>query len=278
MHDELVLGDAGVEVRELGEGVDRGPADERQVGEAEALGALPLVLDREAGRVDVGEVDLDHAEGVRADALAHHHVGAGELADLGQPDGRVALAGRHRRRRGRSRGRRLRGRRGRRRGLGCRLQPGPRRSARVRLPARLGAVLSMWSSTSSRVMRPPGPRAVDRRRVEAVLVDQPPDDRRQQDALRRHGVASAGCSAAGAGSAGGAASWPRRAARPPVPAPRRPAPPLRPPVRAGRGLLGGAGLLSRRLLGGRCRGTPTAHHRRRRRSRCRPRRSRPLGP
>ncbi len=42
--------------------------------------------------VDVREVDFDDAEGVRADGLAHHHVVAGELADLGQADRRVAFA------------------------------------------------------------------------------------------------------------------------------------------------------------------------------------------
>jgi hypothetical protein len=47
--DQLVVADAGVEVRELGEAVDDRPGDERQVGEAEALGGLPVVLDRDRG-------------------------------------------------------------------------------------------------------------------------------------------------------------------------------------------------------------------------------------
>ena len=55
------------------------------------MGLLPPVLHSGAARVDVGVVDLDDAEGVRADALAHEHVGAGELADLRQWDRLVAL-------------------------------------------------------------------------------------------------------------------------------------------------------------------------------------------
>src|SRR4029077_13908567 len=45
VHDELAVAHGGVEVGEVGEGVDHGPADERQVGEGEAFGALPLALD-----------------------------------------------------------------------------------------------------------------------------------------------------------------------------------------------------------------------------------------
>ena len=37
VHDELAVADRGVHVRELAQGVDDGPGDERQVGEAEAL-------------------------------------------------------------------------------------------------------------------------------------------------------------------------------------------------------------------------------------------------
>ena len=81
------------------------------------------------------------------------------------------------------------------------------------------AMASMWSSTSSRVIRPTGPRAGDRRRVEAVLVDEAAHDRRQQTPggagwvpRRRMGVAAqpveqrrrgAGAGAAGAGSGAG---------------------------------------------------------------------------
>ena len=43
--DELVVADAGVEVRELGQPVDDRPGDERQVREAEALRRLERVLD-----------------------------------------------------------------------------------------------------------------------------------------------------------------------------------------------------------------------------------------
>ena len=39
VHDELVVADGGVQVREVVERVDDGPGDERQVGEAEALAA-----------------------------------------------------------------------------------------------------------------------------------------------------------------------------------------------------------------------------------------------
>ena len=98
VHDEILFRHAGVEVRELVDCLDDGSGDERQVREPEALGCLPLRLHRVAGEVDVGEVDLDDAEGVRTDTLAHHHVAAGELADLRQTHRRVAFAGRERRR------------------------------------------------------------------------------------------------------------------------------------------------------------------------------------
>ena len=155
--------DARVEVRELVDRLDHGAGDERQVGEPEALGCLPLLLHRVAGDVDVGEIDLDDAEGVRADAFAHHHVAAGELADLRQPHGRVALARRERRRCGgcwRDWLRRCRGccrgrRRGSRGGRRCRDAAGGCGAGAAAAPC--DAVRSMKSRTSSRVIRPPGP-------------------------------------------------------------------------------------------------------------------------
>ena len=65
VHDELAVADARIEVRELGQRVDHRPADERQVGEREALGRPPVVLDRPARGVDVRIVHLDDAERVR---------------------------------------------------------------------------------------------------------------------------------------------------------------------------------------------------------------------
>ena len=225
------------------------------------VGLLPPVLHRGAGRVDVGVVDLDDAEGVRADALAHQHVGAGELADLRQRDRLVALPGGDRRR-----GRRLGGG-GRRRGRG-RLRGRRRRLGGRRLvgaaPARPGAVgvaptLSMWSSTSSRVMRPPGPLpliaagsspcSLTRRRTTG--------DSSTPLALDAAGAASGSGSAAGSGSGAGSSavasagsgssagvsvagasvappcsgSGASSAAAPPPPAPPRREPP-RPPVPA----------------------------------------------
>ncbi len=98
VHHETVPIDARVEMRELGERVDDGAGDEREVGEREALGGTELGLHGRSGRIDVGVVDLHHAEGVRRDGLALHHVTAGELSDLGQRNHRVAIAGEHLRR------------------------------------------------------------------------------------------------------------------------------------------------------------------------------------
>ena len=177
VHDDLVLADAGVEVWELGQRVDRRPADERQVGQAEALVLLPLPLHGAAGAVDVGEVHLDDAERVRADRLAHDHVGAGQLADLREPDAAVALAGGDRRcwRRSRcGRGGRSLGSLGSRSGLGRRFLRGRRGR---RLAGGLGALgidvveHVVASDAAART------RAGDLRRVEAVLVDEATHDR-----------------------------------------------------------------------------------------------------
>ena len=70
---------------------------------------------------------------------------------------------------------------------------------------------SMWSSTSSRVMRPPVPGARDRGRVEAVLGDQTAHDRRQQPVVaarrgldRRRAAGRPRAGGAGARAAAGA--------------------------------------------------------------------------
>ncbi len=56
--DELVVADRGVDVRELGDGVDGRPSDERQIGEADALLGLERVLVGLAHLLDTLEVRL----------------------------------------------------------------------------------------------------------------------------------------------------------------------------------------------------------------------------
>ena len=121
-------------------------------------------------------------------ACRHHHVLAGELADLGELDDLVragpactaGAAGERPRSGGGGPGAGAGG------AAQARRVP-PRAAAARRVPARqrLAAPCSMWSSTSSRVMRPPGPVPVICGRVEAVLVDQPAHDRRQQPVVGR---------------------------------------------------------------------------------------------
>ena len=177
--DELVVRDARIEVRELLERIDDGPADERQVREAEALGGLPSRLLLAAGEVDVVVVDLDDAEGVRAGGLRRRHRRARELADLGELDDLVAVApavatGADGAGAARSRSRRPpaqaaarrpgpRRRRGRAPAAAVPAEPVPAAGAAAAAAAAgraAGApaeMPSMWRSTSSRVIRPPGP-------------------------------------------------------------------------------------------------------------------------
>ncbi len=210
--------DAGVEVGELGEGIDDGPADEREVGEAGALGLLPLRLHPVAGGVDVGVVDLHDAEGVRRGRQRHDHVVAGEPADLGELDHLVALAGP-----GRGRG-----------GLGGGLGRRRAGAAGASLAAGAGAAAGAWAGAAG-ALRPErrggrgrdrlGPGALDvvehvlpgdapagagtgdLRRIEPVLVDQPAHHRRQEPAVATSGRGRLAATASRAGSdAGGAAT------------------------------------------------------------------------
>ena len=64
VHDQILIGHAGVEVGELAERVHHGAGDERQVGEAEALGRLEGVLLPAPGLLDLLVVDLDGRHGV----------------------------------------------------------------------------------------------------------------------------------------------------------------------------------------------------------------------
>ena len=91
--DQLVVAHRGVDVREVLDGVDDGPRDERQIGEREALPLLPLALGRAAHPVDVLEVDLDCREDVRRRGLGAHHVLGRPPADVGEGDGLVVGAG-----------------------------------------------------------------------------------------------------------------------------------------------------------------------------------------
>lgn len=95
VHHEVVAVDARVHVREVGQRIDHRASDEGQVREAVALLRLELGLHAVARGVDVGEVDLDHAERVRADVLRHDHVRAGGLANLRQRHHVVAIAHAH---------------------------------------------------------------------------------------------------------------------------------------------------------------------------------------
>src|SRR5690606_21874907 len=171
VHDQLVLAEGRVDLGELADGVDDGPADEGQVGEAEALvglepGALgpPHLLDRLV-------VDLDRRVDVGRGLLRADHVLGGAPADVAVRDDRVPLprpGRRGLRRGGCGRGRRrLRGG-GRGGGRGGRLGGGPAIEHGQHVVAGDAAA---------------GARARDLRRVEAVLPDQAPDDRRQQPPL-----------------------------------------------------------------------------------------------
>ena len=90
--DQLVLAERGVDLGVLGDGVDDGPRDERQVGEPEALGGAPLVLRRPAHPLDGFEVGLDRRVHVSGGRLRADHVLGGPAADVRVRDGGVALA------------------------------------------------------------------------------------------------------------------------------------------------------------------------------------------
>ena len=110
--DQRVVADARVDLRELVHGVAERARDERQVGEREALGRLPLGLVRGAHAFDALEVDLDRRVHVRARRQRLHHVLGGAPADVVERDdlvardrGRAGAGSRRRGRRGRGRGR-----------------------------------------------------------------------------------------------------------------------------------------------------------------------------
>ena len=103
MHNQLVNTDAGVHVRELCNGIHNGPADERQVGEAESFGRLPIAFHLRSHGIDVREVDLNDAERVGSSRQRVDHMGARELANLGQRHRLVATSRGNRRGGNRSR-------------------------------------------------------------------------------------------------------------------------------------------------------------------------------
>ena len=120
VHDQLAVGDGGVDVRELTERVDHGPSDERQVREAEAFRLTPFVAMGAPHAIDTLVVDLDDRVGVRRRCLRHHHVLGRAAPDVVQGLDGVARAGSGSRhhgpaaaRRGQWRGRVLRARRAR---------------------------------------------------------------------------------------------------------------------------------------------------------------------
>ena len=172
---------------------------------------LNASLTAEPRGVDVGEVDLDHAEGVRRRRLAHHHVVAGELADLRQPHDRVALA---RRRAPAAAPERVPAAAQPavpvRRPAPARARPDRERARSAAARARrLGAAVGVDEVHHVLAGDPPaGTGAGDVVGVDAVLVHEPAHDRREQPVVagvrRRRGVgrggAGAGAAAAAAGS------------------------------------------------------------------------------
>ena len=92
MHDEIGVAHARIEMRELTQPINDRTRNERQVGEAEAVLGPPVGFDLVANDIDVGEVHFDDAEGVWTDCFTHHHVSTGELTDFGQTDRAVTFA------------------------------------------------------------------------------------------------------------------------------------------------------------------------------------------
>ena len=93
--DQRVVADRGVEVRPLVQRLDRGPGDEGEVGEREALLGPELRAVGPPHPLDLLVVGLEHDQGVRARRLRPHHVLGGAPADVGERDDLVG-AGRGR--------------------------------------------------------------------------------------------------------------------------------------------------------------------------------------
>ena len=74
MHDELTVADAGVDPGMVDECLGDGPHDERQVGEAAALGGLPCGAVRTSGLLDPAVVDLHGREDVGRGRPGGDHV------------------------------------------------------------------------------------------------------------------------------------------------------------------------------------------------------------
>src|SRR5690606_4367360 len=165
--DELVVREGRVDLRVLVERVHHGPGDEGQVGEAEALLGLPLVLLGSADPLDALVVDLDRGVDVGRGVERAPHVLGGALADVRVGHDRVALArGPHERRRG---------------GAGRRARRGGRRGGRGR-GGRGGTAATLRLDDREHVVAGDAPAdagAGDLARVEAVLVDEPAHDRRE---------------------------------------------------------------------------------------------------
>ena len=175
--DQRVVAHRGVEVGEVGQGLDRGPGGEGQVGEAEPLLGPEAIAVGPTDLLDPLVVDLLDHQRVGRGGLGPDHVLGGAAPDVGEGDDLVPVGepGAPDRRRGRT---------GRRTGAGRRTRPrcsapGPARR-RVR-PGRDRP--AMTASTSLRVIRPPSPVPVTVSRVDAVLVEQLAHHRREHQAV-----------------------------------------------------------------------------------------------
>ena len=113
VHDERVAVDARVHVGEAAHDIGERPADEREVGEREALFGAETLTHRTTDALDALVVDLDRRVHVRARRLRPHHVLGGAAADVVEGHDRVAVGAGERFGRGRDPGRRRRGGRGR---------------------------------------------------------------------------------------------------------------------------------------------------------------------
>ena len=134
VHEQRVVDHRRVEEREVPQRLDRGPGDERQVGQREPLLGLEALAPGGAHALDGLEVDLVGDERMRRGRLGPHHVLGGAAAHVGEGDD--LIPGTAERRHGDRRCRRRAGHRHRRRRRwrGC----GRRRCGRCRGCGRRG--------------------------------------------------------------------------------------------------------------------------------------------